>query len=103
MNGIAILNGTVIDGTGTGRFRADVLISGDRIAAVGDLSADTDAQRIDASGMTVAPGFVDTHTPHRRLAVEDPPSARQDLPGIHHGSDHGRRDLLRSRRSGNST
>ena len=61
MTEIAILNGTVIDGTGAGRFKADVLISGDRIAAVGDLSADTSARRIDASGRIVAPGFVDTH------------------------------------------
>ncbi len=61
MTGIAILNGTVIDGTGAARFRADVLVSGDRIAAVGDLSASASVRRIDASGRIVAPGFVDTH------------------------------------------
>ena len=61
MTEIAILNGTVIDGTGAARFRADVLVSGDRITKVGDLSAATSARRIDASGRIVAPGFVDTH------------------------------------------
>ncbi|HET7829189.1 MAG TPA: hypothetical protein VFL03_06505, partial [Candidatus Limnocylindrales bacterium] len=41
--------------------RADVLIEGDRIAAVGpDLSADG-AEEIDATGKIVIPGFIDTH------------------------------------------
>src|SRR4051794_37380186 len=42
-------------------LRADVLIEGSRIAAVGpDLVAD-DCEVVDAAGMIVAPGFVDTH------------------------------------------
>ena len=61
MTETAIINGTVIDGTGAGRFRADVLVSGDRIAKVGDLSPAAGVPCIDASGMVVAPGFVDTH------------------------------------------
>ena len=41
--------------------RADVLIEGDRIAAVGPTLAAADAQVIDATGMIVMPGFIDSH------------------------------------------
>lgn len=53
--------GTVIDGTRAPRFRADVGICGERIEAVGDLSAATAPQIINAAGRIVAPGFVDLH------------------------------------------
>jgi len=52
-------SGRVVDGTGAPWFRADVCVSGDRIAAVGDLSAATAKRRIDASRLVVAPGFID--------------------------------------------
>lgn len=51
--------GRVVDGTGAPWFRADVGISGDRIAAVGDLSRARAKRRIDASRLVVAPGFID--------------------------------------------
>jgi N-acyl-D-amino-acid deacylase len=51
--------GRVVDGTGAPWFRADVGISGDRIAAVGDLSHAAAKRRIDASRLVVAPGFID--------------------------------------------
>jgi len=58
---LLIRNGLVIDGTGTPARRADVTISGARIAAIGsDLGA---AKRvIDADGLVVTPGFIDPHT-----------------------------------------
>jgi len=59
---IIILNGTVIDGSGTARVRKDVGILKDRIAAVDDLSAARAARTIDASGLVVAPGFIDIHS-----------------------------------------
>ncbi len=49
----------MVDGTGAPWFRADVGIIGDRIAAVGDLSAAQARTRVDASGLTVTPGFID--------------------------------------------
>lgn len=59
---LLIRGGRLIDGTGTPWVRADVAVSGDRIAAMGDLS-DARADRvIDATGLYVAPGFIDTHT-----------------------------------------
>jgi len=51
--------GKVVDGTGAPWFRADVCVVGDRIAAVGLLPQATAHRRIDASGLVVAPGFID--------------------------------------------
>src|SRR5436190_1733741 len=56
---IRIINGEVIDGSGRARFRADVGIRGDAIAAIGDLSRATSAVTIDASHQVVTPGFID--------------------------------------------
>jgi N-acyl-D-amino-acid deacylase len=61
---LLIRGATVIDGTGAPGQRADVGVTGDRIAAVGDLGvvAETDvADVLDAAGLVVAPGFVDPH------------------------------------------
>ncbi len=61
---LLVRGGTVVDGTGAPRRRADVGVLGDRILAIGDLSAaDTGevAMVIDASGRVVAPGFIDPH------------------------------------------
>ena len=69
---VLIRNGTVVDGTGAPRFSADVGITGDRIAAVGDLSADTATQVIDATGRIVAPGFIDSHTHDDRYLRQQP-------------------------------
>jgi len=57
---LVVVGGSVIDGTGAPRRSADVAIADGRVAAVGDLSA-VDAPRLDATGMVVAPGFVDLH------------------------------------------
>jgi len=51
--------GRVVDGTGAPWVRADVGISGDRIAAVGNLSGAAAKRRIDATNLVVAPGFID--------------------------------------------
>lgn len=57
---VIIRNGTVVDGTGAPGMRAHVAVKGDRIARIGEV--DGEAERvIDASGRTVAPGFIDVH------------------------------------------
>ena len=60
---LLIRNGTVIDGTGLARRRADVAIIGDRIAVVSDspLREQDALHVIDASGKIVSPGFIDLH------------------------------------------
>ena len=55
---VVIRGGTVYDGTGSPGHRADVGIRGDRIAAVGDLAGTTATTAVDASGLAVAPGFI---------------------------------------------
>ena len=62
MYDVIIRGGDVVDGTGVPRRQADVGITGQRITAIGDLSAAEAAQLIDATGRIVAPGFVDVHT-----------------------------------------
>ena len=59
---ILIRGGRLLDGTGNPWYYADVGIRGDRIAAVGDLAGATARRTIDATGLYVAPGFIDAHT-----------------------------------------
>lgn len=56
---VLITGGHVVDGTGAPWFAADVGIKGDRIVAVGRLAGRTAATRVDATGLVVAPGFID--------------------------------------------
>ncbi len=68
---LLIRNGTVVDGTGAPRYRADVAIADGRIAEIGKV---TDGARkiIDASDLIVAPGFVDPHTHYDAQICWDP-------------------------------
>jgi len=55
---VLITGGTVYDGSGDEPLQADVGIIGDRVAAVGDLSGATADETVDATGLAVAPGFI---------------------------------------------
>jgi N-acyl-D-amino-acid deacylase len=65
-----ITGATVIDGTGAPRFTADVRIENDRIAAIGDLEPGPGEPVVDATGLVLAPGFIDTHS-HADRAILD--------------------------------
>ena len=56
-----IRGGTIIDGLRNGRFVGDIGIRDGRVAAIGGLDPDAD-EVLDASGLIVAPGFIDLHT-----------------------------------------
>jgi len=56
---VILKNGWIVDGSGNPRFRGDVAIRGDRIAAVGFLDQATARDTIDVTGLVVAPGFID--------------------------------------------
>jgi N-acyl-D-amino-acid deacylase len=58
---LIVRNGTIVDGSGMGRYRADVGVKDGRIVEIGRIRAP--AQRtINADGLIVAPGFIDGHT-----------------------------------------
>lgn len=59
---LLIRGARVVDGSGNPWFRADLGIRAGRIAAVGNLSADSAPRIIDAKGRVAAPGFIDVHT-----------------------------------------
>src|SRR4029077_20815400 len=60
---LLISGGSVIDGTGAPRFRADVAIIGDKVVLVSRTAITRSAARrvSDANGRIVAPGFIDLH------------------------------------------
>src|SRR5881409_878134 len=58
---LVIRGGTVVDGSGLPRYRADVGIRGDRIARIGTIHA-RGREEVDARHRVVAPGFIDGHT-----------------------------------------
>lgn len=59
---VVITGGTIVDGTGLPRYAGDVGIRNGFIAAIGDLGDAAAAQRIDARGLFVAPGFINIHS-----------------------------------------
>jgi len=67
-----IKNGSVIDGTGSPAFQADLGIKDGRISEIGDLETRAAARIIDARGLTVAPGFIDLHTHAERKILQLP-------------------------------
>jgi N-acyl-D-amino-acid deacylase len=69
---LIIRDATVIDGTGTPRRIADVAVSDDRIAAIGDLSAHSADREVIATGRVLAPGFIDAHTHDDRALLCGP-------------------------------
>src|SRR5215217_598491 len=60
---VLIRHASIVDGTRAPRFDGDIAILKDRIVRVGDLA--------DATGMVVAPGFIDAHTHDDRLMLSD--------------------------------
>ena len=56
---LIVRGGQVVDGSGQAPQRADVGIIGDRIARIGDLASESGGRVIDATGLIVAPGFID--------------------------------------------
>src|SRR2546425_1311538 len=56
---LILSDGWIVDGSGNPRYRGDVAVTGDRIAAVGHLGGAAARDTIDVTGLVVAPGFID--------------------------------------------
>jgi N-acyl-D-amino-acid deacylase len=59
---ILIKNGKILDGTGNSWHYGDIAVQGGKIVAMGKLSKWSASKTLDASGLIVAPGFIDVHT-----------------------------------------
>jgi len=77
---LVIRGGTVYDGTGAPPVSASVSVDGDRITAIGDIDVEA-SQVIDATGLAVAPGFIDVHA-HDDAAVLTTPMDFKLMQGV---------------------
>lgn len=89
---LVIRNARVLDGAGDPWFLADVAVAGDHIARVGKLGGVSAKWTVDAHGLTLAPGFIDTHS-HARGGLQATPQAenliRQGVTTVIEGPDGG--------------
>jgi N-acyl-D-amino-acid deacylase len=79
---VLIAGGSVIDGNGTPAFKADVGVRDGRIARVGDLGAAEARRRINATGLTVVPGFIDIHNHSDFTILLDPKAESMIRQGV---------------------
>jgi N-acyl-D-amino-acid deacylase len=78
---VVIRNGTVVDGSGFGAYRADVGIVGGTIAHVGRIR-ERGREEVDAEGCVVTPGFIDGHTHMDAQVFWDPVGANSCWHGV---------------------
>ena len=81
MRDLVIRNGTIIDGTGAAPFVGNIAIDGDRIVEVGAVR-DRGRREIDATGLTITPGWVDIHTHYDGQATWDEVLAPSSWHGV---------------------
>ena len=67
-----IKNGTIVDGLRTPRFTGDIGIKDGKVEAIGNIDASEGAEVLDATGLIVAPGFIDLHTHYDSQVFWDP-------------------------------
>ena len=79
---VVIVGGTVVDGSGAPGYRADVGINDEKIDTIDDLARAEARRVIDATGMIVSPGFIDTHTHSEGPLLLDPQHANGLRQGI---------------------
>jgi N-acyl-D-amino-acid deacylase len=84
MSDLVVKGGTVVDGTGLPRRRADVIVRDGRVVAVGraDKATVDEAEVIDADGLIVAPGVVDAHTHYDPQVTFDPLASMSSYHGV---------------------
>ncbi len=75
---LLIINGTIVDGSGSASYEADIGINDDRIIKIGDLSHSSAKHTIDALNLIISPGFIDSHT-HAVRGIYDVPTAESSI------------------------
>lgn len=75
---LVVRGGTVYDGSGSAGRRADVAVDGDRIVGIGEVPVDVDGVEVDATGLAVVPGFINTLS-HAWGALQQDGSGESDL------------------------
>lgn len=78
---LLLKNGMCYAGDGKEGFRADVAVKDGKIAAVGSVQAEA-RRTIDAAGLAVAPGFIDTHSHSDLVALVEPEIANKTTQGV---------------------
>jgi N-acyl-D-amino-acid deacylase len=79
---LLITGGSLADGDGTPAINADIGVRDGRVASIGNLGAAAARQRIDASGLTVAPGFIDMHNHSDYTILVEPKSESMIRQGV---------------------
>ena len=80
---LIIYGGEIVDGTGAKKYKADIAIEGDKIAAIGPDFKHCDAEtKIDANGLVVAPGFIDMHSHTDASIFRNPLAESKIMQGI---------------------
>ncbi|HET9986644.1 MAG TPA: D-aminoacylase [Longimicrobiales bacterium] len=79
---VVIRNGTVYDGSGGAPVRADVAIVGDTVAAIGDLKGAKGKAEVDATGLAVAPGFINMLSWATESLIADPRGLSDIVQGV---------------------
>ena len=77
-----ITNAMIVDGTGSPRYPGGVRIEADRIQAVGEVIPGDSDTVIDAGGLVLAPGFIDTHSHADGLILQEPAALAKISQGI---------------------
>ncbi len=79
---VIVKDGTVYDGSGAESFNSDIGVKNGKIETIGDLSASEAVKIIDARGLNVVPGFIDTHSHSGLEALVKPETSHNIMQGI---------------------
>ncbi len=79
---LTIVNGTILDGTGTTALSADIGVTGECITAIGDLGRAETKKTLEARGHYVCPGFIDTHSHSDAYLLIEPSAPSKIFQGV---------------------